>query len=89
MPRRLQVECGPFAGSVFMATCQYRNSRESLVVLRCVGANQYFQEKVIFPFESWCFDCPTESRIDVWARGISGVELLETLPADALRAHEP
>ena len=89
MPRSLQVECGPFAGRVVMTTCQYRNSRESLVVLRCVGANQYFQEKVIFPFESWCFDCPTDSRIDVWAHGISGVELLETLPADALRAHEP
>ena len=71
-----------------MTTCQYRNSRQSLVVLRCIGADQHFQEKVIFPFESWCFDCPAHSRIDIWAHGISGVELLETLPAEARRTDE-
>jgi hypothetical protein len=36
-----------------MALCQFRNVSGRMVILRCVGPEAFFQEKVIFPFEEW------------------------------------
>jgi len=55
-----------------------------MVIIRCVGAGAFFQEKVIFPFEDWLFSCPPETRIDIWTHGIGGAELLESMPAEGL-----
>jgi len=67
-----------------MCTHHYRNARNQMVILRCVGANAFFQEKVIFPFEEWLFSCPPETRIDIWTHAIGGAELLDSMPADDL-----
>jgi hypothetical protein len=67
-----------------MDTHHYRNARNQMVILRCVGADAFFQEKVIFPFEDWLFSCPPETRIDIWTHGIGGAELLDTMPAEDL-----
>jgi len=68
-----------------MHSCRYQNERPQLVILRCLGAGGFFLEKVIFPFESWNFDCPPHSRVEIWTYGMAGVELLDAINAEELR----
>lgn len=68
-----------------MGTHHYRNARSQMVILRCVGADAFFQEKVIFPFEDWLFSCPPGTRIDIWTHGIGGAELIDSMLADDLQ----
>jgi hypothetical protein len=58
-------------------TCLYRNSRDRMVILRCIGPQSYFLEKVIFPFETWSFNAPAEAEVELWCHGFGGAELLE------------
>jgi hypothetical protein len=68
--------------------CHYRNLNERMVILRCVGPERFFHEKVIFPFEDWLFTCPASSDVQIWSHGTSGTELLEVLPASDLLVNE-
>lgn len=65
-----------------MALCQFRNVSGRMVILRCVGPEAFFQEKVIFPFEDWQWSCPAESRVDIWSHSLTGAELVESFPAE-------
>jgi hypothetical protein len=70
--------------------CHYRNLNERMVILRCVGPDQFFHEKVVFPFEDWLFSCPASSDVQIWSHGNSngGMELLEVFPASDLLVDE-
>lgn len=59
--------------------CRYQNSTSQMVIVRCVGPNAFFQERVLFPFEEWTFECPPHSRLDIWTHGLSGAELVDSL----------
>ncbi|MFM7753715.1 MAG: DUF1830 domain-containing protein [Cyanobium sp.] len=65
-----------------MTLCQFRNVSGRMVILRCVGPEAFFQEKVIFPFEAWQWSCPPESRVDIWSHGLTGADLVESFPAE-------
>ncbi|MFM7393675.1 MAG: DUF1830 domain-containing protein [Cyanobium sp.] len=65
-----------------MALCQFRNVSGQMVILRCVGPEAYFLEKVIFPFEQWQWSCPAESRVDIWSHSLTGADLVETFQAE-------
>ena len=52
-----------------------------MVIMRCVGPNEFFLERVVFPFELLSFECPPTSEVKVWTHGLGGPELLETLQA--------
>lgn len=65
-----------------MALCQFRNVTSRMVILRCVGPEAFFQEKVIFPFEEFQWSCPPESRVDIWAHSLTGADLVESFPAE-------
>lgn len=67
-----------------METCHYRNSSAQLVILRCIGAEAYFLEKVVFPFEDWCFQAPADADVELWTHGLGGAELLERFDARTL-----
>lgn len=69
-----------------LAPCLYRNSTSQMVILRCIGPEAFFHEKVVFPFEACLFSCPTSSRVDIWTHGLSGAELLDSLAAEDLYA---
>ena len=69
-----------------MQTCLYRNSSDRMVILRCIGPESYFLEKVIFPFESWSFMAPADADVELWCHGIGGAELLERHSSQTLRA---
>jgi hypothetical protein len=71
--------------------CGYRNGSDRMVILRCIGPDQFFLERVVFPFEVLTFHCPVESEVEIWTHGLGGPELLEAiasreLVADALPA---
>ena len=38
----------------------------------------------MLPLEQFVWDCPAESRVDLWSHGISGAELLDSLDAAEL-----
>ena len=67
-----------------MSSCSYRNASGQMVILRCIGRDAFFLEKVIFPFEDLHFSCPAQSRVELWTHGIAGAELLDTLEAEDL-----
>ena len=68
-----------------MGVHRYRNDCDRMVILRFIGPNTFFQEKVVFPLEDWLFDCPPKSRVDIWSHGLTGVELLDSIFADDLQ----
>lgn len=68
--------------------CYYSNISERMVILRCVGPEAFFHEKVIFPFEAWSFSCPAGSDVQIWTHGLGGAELLESFPASELSIDE-
>lgn len=67
-----------------MKTCLYRNRTNKVVILRCIGPDIFFHEKVVFPWEEWIFSCPSASRVDIWSHGLSGAELLDSFSAEEL-----
>ena len=67
-----------------MDTCLYHNASNQMVILRCIGPQDFFQEKVVFPFEEWLFSCPPQSRVDIWRYGLMGVEQLDSIKAEDL-----
>jgi hypothetical protein len=65
-------------------TCGYRNASDRMVIVRCIGPDEFFLERVVFPFELLSFDCPPSTDVQIWTHGLGGAELLETLQADGL-----
>jgi len=68
--------------------CSYSYRSNRMVILRCVGPDAFFHEKVIFPFEDWSFACPPGADVQIWSHGVGGAELLETFPASELDIDE-
>ena len=64
--------------------CSYRNGSDRMVILRCVGPDGFFLERVVFPFELLNFSCPRASEVKIWTHGLGGPELVESLLADEL-----
>lgn len=55
-----------------------------MVIARCVGADAFFLERVVFPFELLSFACPAEAELQIWTHGLGGPELLETIDVQTL-----
>jgi hypothetical protein len=69
--------------------CTYRNTSDRMVILRCCGSDQFFLERVVFPFEILAFSCPLMSEIKVWSHGLYGPELLESFHSEQLLVDTP
>lgn len=78
-------------------TCGYRNSSDRMVIVRCIWPQEFFLERVVFPFELLSFLAPAESVVQIWTHGLGGPELRETIKveelcvevADRLEARQP
>lgn len=64
--------------------CGYRNASDRMVIVRCIGPDEFFLERVVFPFELLSFECPQGTDVQIWTHGLGGAELLETIQADTL-----
>jgi hypothetical protein len=64
--------------------CGYRNASDRMVILRCVGPDAFYLERVVFPFELLVFHCPAVAKVEIWTHGLGGPELLESTLAEAM-----
>ena len=65
-------------------SCGYRNSSDRMVIVRCIGPEEFFLERVVFPFELLSFLAPADSVVQIWTHGLGGPELLESVDAAEL-----
>lgn len=63
----------------------YRNARDVMVVLRCSGPDQFFLERVVFPFELLTFLAPPQAEVRIHGAAGAGMELLEEVALEDLR----
>jgi hypothetical protein len=59
-----------------------------MVILRCLGAGNFFLERVVFPFELLSFECPADSEVEIWTHSLGGPEMVESFPSRELAIHE-
>lgn len=69
-------------------TCGYRNASDRMVILRCIGPEQFFLERVVFPFELLSFECPPNSEVEIWSHSLGGPEMVESFPSRELVIEE-
>jgi hypothetical protein len=65
-------------------TCGYRNSSDRMVIVRCIGPDEFFLERVVFPFELLSFLAPPESIVQIWTHSLGGAELRESIQVEEL-----
>ena len=64
-----------------LLSCGYRNGTDRMVIVRCLGPEEFFLERVVFPFELLSFLAPREAVVEIWTHGLGGAELVESLNA--------
>ena len=55
-----------------MEDCVYLNQSPKMVVLKCIGANNFYLEKVVMPAEYLWFVAPLEARVEIWQMAVNG-----------------
>ena len=55
-----------------MVECIYQNDTSRMLIMKCIGSNQFYVEKVIMPSEIFLFNAPKEARLEIWRMSISG-----------------
>jgi hypothetical protein len=70
-------------------SCGYRNSSDRMVIVRCLGPEEFFLERVVFPFELLSFLAPADAVVEIWTHGLGGPELLENLDIQTLLVEAP
>ena len=58
-----------------MLEFNYRNNSCNMVVLRCIGAENFFLERVLFPSENIVLTVPDDSRVEIWGNELYGPKL--------------
>ena len=55
-----------------------------MVIVRCIGPDEFFLERVVFPFELLSFLAPPDSIVQIWTHSLGGAELRESIKVDDL-----
>ena len=55
-----------------MVECIYQNDTSRMLIMKCIGRNQFYLEKVIMPSEIFLFNAPKEARLEIWRMSMSG-----------------
>ena len=55
-----------------MVECIYQNDTTRMLIMKCIGSNQFYLEKVIMPSEIFLFNAPKEARLEIWRMSMSG-----------------
>ena len=55
-----------------MEDCVYRNETPKMEVLKCIGVNNFYLEKVVMPAEWFWFEAPLEARVEIWQMAVNG-----------------
>ena len=55
-----------------MIECIYRNDTDRMVIVKCIGTDHFYKEKVVMPAEMFWFEAPRDARLEIWKMSISG-----------------
>ncbi|CAE08952.1 conserved hypothetical [Parasynechococcus marenigrum WH 8102] len=55
-----------------MIECVYRNDTDRMVIVKCVGDDNFYREKVVLPTEMFWFEAPEQARLEIWKMSVSG-----------------
>ena len=55
-----------------MIECVYRNETDRMVIVKCVGRDQFYREKVVLPTELFWFEAPEDARLEIWKMSVTG-----------------
>jgi hypothetical protein len=72
-----------------LLSCGYRNPSDRMVIVRCCGPQEFFLERVVFPFELLSFRAPEGCEIEIWTHDLGGPTLVEVIEARELLIEPP
>ncbi len=55
-----------------MKECLYQNNTDRMIVLKCIGPNEFYREKVVLPTETFWFEAPIDARLEIWQMSLQG-----------------
>tara|TARA_B100000700_G_scaffold86572_1_gene97438 strand:- start:320 stop:547 length:228 start_codon:yes stop_codon:yes gene_type:complete len=72
-----------------MVDFSYRNISSGMVVLKCIGPNRFFLERVIFPQEVFSSIAPEGSQLEIWGIESYGPKLEQRLRVCGSKSKDP
>ena len=57
----------------------YKNEHSRMLIVRCIGENSFYVEKVVLPSEIIAFQAPKDSRVEIWGNDLSGLHIEDTI----------
>ena len=55
-----------------MLECVYRNDSNRMVIVKLIGEQHFYREKVVMPMEVFWFEAPEQSRLEIWQMSPQG-----------------
>ena len=67
-----------------MIEFSYKNEHSRMLIVRCIGENSFYVEKVVLPseiiaFEIIAFEAPIDARVEIWGNDLTGLHIEDTI----------
>ena len=62
-----------------MIEFSYKNENPRMLIIRCIGENSFYVEKVVLPSEVIAFEAPKDARVEIWGNDLSGLHIEDTI----------
>ena len=62
-----------------MVNFSYKNEHSRMLIVRCIGENSFYVEKVVLPSEIIAFEAPKDARVEIWGNDLSGLHIEDTI----------
>ena len=72
-----------------MVDFSYQNVTSSIVILKCIGPDRFFIERVIYPKEIFSSMAPEGSQLEIWGVESYGPNLEQRLRVSAFNKDGP
>ena len=50
-----------------------------MLIVRCIGENSFYVEKVVLPSEIIAFEAPKDARVEIWGNDLNGLHIEDTI----------
>ena len=57
----------------------YKNEYSRMLIVRCIGENSFYVEKVVLPSEIIAFEAPKDARVEIWGNDLTGLHIEDTI----------
>ena len=62
-----------------MIEFSYKNEHSRMLIVRCIGENSFYVEKVVLPSEIIAFEAPKDARVEIGGNELSGLHIEDTI----------